>query len=248
MSKSVEIEKDGESYFLSHSYNYDAIRNGKRYMTRFFSITPVDEDFKSESAAVRKRALTQAAGWLGFGVIIAAMTIGLYMAGSGSWLMSGFLGGALWVMALAFLAIECDLFENLFSKKYRNDSVRSSKERVFRTQSFYSDVNSAKIAYHETAMMKAIEERDPRIVDVMMLNSSLCSLLQSSREIEGSMASLSQVVDADNVSKDLQDKVSSFSFEEEIEAKEDLRDALMSELIKNQSKEIVETALLRSAA
>lgn len=244
MSKEVEIEKDGEKYILRHSYNYDAMKDGKRYISRFFSIAHVDEAFKEKVDVLRRTSLFQAVGLMVIGVVPFVL---IMLFGGDFWPLH-FAWVALYVFVLLFFVIETNLFSYAFSKELRESSVFSQEKLVFNSESFYSDSNSSKKALYDSAMINAIDSADPRVVDVMLLNRSICNLLQSSREIAQSMDSLSQVPDAGDLADEMKSKVSSFSFKEELREKEELRDALMNELVKEQSQQKVEKALLRSVA
>lgn len=243
MSKEVEIEKDGEKYILEHSYNYDAKKDGKHYISRFFSIVHVDEAFKEKVDVLRRNALFQAVGLAVIGVV----PFVLILLFGGDLRALSFAWGLLAVFVLCYFGIEKGLFDDLFSKEFSDSSVYLQEKQSFNSESFYSDSNSSKKALYDSAMINAIDSADPRVVDVMLLNRSICNLLQSSREIAQSMDSLSQVPDAGDLADEMRKKVSSFSFKEELREKEELRDALMNELIKEQSQQKVETALLSVA-
>lgn len=243
MSKEVEIEKDGEKYILEHSHNYDAMKDGKRYISHFFKIAHVDEAFQEKVDALRRNALFQAVGL----VVIGFVPFLLILLFGGDLRALSLAWGVLAVFALCFFVIEEDLFYRLFSREYNESSVFSQEKLVFNSKSFYSDSDSSKKALYDSAMINAIDSADPRVVEVMLLNRSICNLLQSSREIAQSMDSLSQVPDAGDLADEMRSKVSSFSLKEELRKKEELRDALMNELIKEQSQQRVETALLSVA-
>lgn len=244
MSKDVEIEKDGEKYILEHSYNYDAMKDGKRYISRFFGIVHVDEAFKEKVDVLRRNALFQAVGFAVIGVVPFVL---IMLFGGDFWVLS-ITWGALYVFVLCFFVIEKDVFSHAFSREFSESSVFSQEKLVFNSESFYSDSNSSKKALYDSVMINAIDSADPRVVDVMLLNRSICNLLQSSREIAQSMDNLSQVPGAEDLADEMRRKVSSFSFKEELREKEELRDALMNELIKEQSQQRVETAVLCSVA